>query len=67
VIRVSQEAKRLLGSIWTPDGEVLRVDRSVRRGVFDGSSVEVVDGTLGVVPPGPGPQTSPLFPFTGRQ
>jgi hypothetical protein len=91
VIRVSDEAKRLLGTLWAPDGEVLRltrspeangpealafrngrgggadqifqhggrqvlrIDRSVRMGGFAGSSVEVVDGSLGVVPPGPLP------------
>ena len=86
MIRVTDEAKRLLSTLWAPDGEVLRlvlrqpeadgagglafghgrgegadqivqhggrqvlrVDRSVRRGGFDGSTVEVVDGTLGVV------------------
>jgi hypothetical protein len=79
VIRVSEEAKRLLSTLWAPDGEVmrlvlrqpeadeagglafghgrgegadqivqhagtqvLRVDRSVRRGDFYGSSVEAV-------------------------
>jgi hypothetical protein len=103
MIRVSDEAKRLLGTIWSPDGEVLRltrssevdgagnlafrsgrgvgsdqivqhggrqvlrIDRSVRRG-FDGSTVEVRDGTLGVVQRGPDPQTTtPAFPFTGRK
>ena len=104
MIRVSDEAKRLLGTLWTPQREVLRlilrsseadgagrlafrhgrgegadqivqhgglqvlrIDRSVRRGSFDDSIVEVVDGTLGVVPPGPGPQTTALAaPFTGR-
>jgi hypothetical protein len=25
VIRVSEEAKRLLGTLWAPDGEVLRL------------------------------------------
>lgn len=44
--------------------QVLRVDRSVRRGGFDGSTVEVVDGTLSVVPPGTGPRT--MVPFMGR-
>jgi hypothetical protein len=90
MIRVSEEAKRLLGTLWAPDGEVLRlivrspgadgprrltfrhgrgegadqivqhggrqvlrIDPSVRRG-FDGSSVEAIDGALGVVPPGGG-------------
>jgi hypothetical protein len=105
VIRVSDEAKRLLSTLWAPDGEVLRlilrspeadgagraafghsrgegadqivqhggrqvlrIDPSVREGGFDGSSVEVVDGTLGVVRPGPYPRTTaPAFPFTGRQ
>ena len=104
MIRISDEAKRLLGAIWSTDGDVLRlvlrspeadgarelafghgrgegadqivqhagrqvlrIDRSVRRGGFDGSSVEVVDGTLGVVQPGPDPQTTtPAFPLTGR-
>ena len=103
MIRISDEAKRLLSTVWSPDGDVLRlvprspeavgagrlafrsgrgegsdqiiqhagrqvlrIDRSVRRG-FDGSSVEVVDGTLGVVQPGPDPQTTtPAFPITGR-
>jgi hypothetical protein len=103
MIRISDEAKRLLETVWSPDGDVLRlvlrspeadgarelafghgfgegsdqivqhcghqvlrIDRSVRRG-FDGSSVEVVDGTLGVVQPGPDSQTTtPAFPFTGR-
>jgi hypothetical protein len=90
VIRVSDEAKRLLSALWAPEGEVmrlvpspqadeggelafshgrgegadqivqhegqqvLRIDPSVRRD-FDGSTVEVVDGALGVVPPGPMP------------
>jgi hypothetical protein len=104
VIRVSDEAKRLLGTLWTPDGEVLRlilrspgadgpgrpafghgrgegadqivqhagrqvlrIDPSVREGRLDGSSVDVGDGTLGVVQPGPGPQTAAATcPFTGR-
>jgi hypothetical protein len=103
MIRISDEAKRLLSSLWSPNGDVLRlvlrspetegharlafghgrgegadqivqhagrqvlrIDRSVRRG-FDGSSVELVEGTLGVVQPGPDPQTTiPAFPFTGR-
>jgi hypothetical protein len=103
MIQISDEAKRLLSTLWYPDGDVLRlvlrsleadgarelafghgrgegadqivqhagaqvlrIDRSVRRG-FDGSSVEVVDGTLGVVQPGPDAQTTtPAFPFTGR-
>ena len=48
--------------------QVLRVDRSVRAGGFDGSRVEVVNGTLGVVQPGPHPKTTaPAFSFTGRQ
>ena len=92
MIRVSEEAKRLLGTLWAPDGEVLRlilhspgadgpgrltfrhgrgegadqivqhggrqvlrIDPSVRSG-FDGSSVEAIDGALGVVPPGRGPK-----------
>ena len=97
------KAKRLLSTLWSPNGDVLRlvlrspeadgarelafghgrgegsdqiiqhagrqvlrIDRSVRRG-FDGSSVELVEGTLGVVQPGPDPQTTiPAFPFTGR-
>ena len=104
MIRISDEAKRLLGTVWSPDGDVLRlvlrspeahgarelafghgrgegsdqivqhggrqvlrIDRSVRRG-FDGSTVEVRDGTLGVVQRGPDPQTTtPAFPFTGRK
>ena len=57
VIRVSDEAKRLLGSLSAPDGEVLRIERSVRRS-FDGSSVEVVGGNLSVVPPS-SPTTAP--------
>jgi hypothetical protein len=103
MIRISDEAKRLLSTLWSPDGDVLRLvlrtseadgarelafghgrgegsdqivqhagrqvlrlDRSVRRG-FDGSSVEVVDGTLGVMQPRCNPQTTtPAFPFTGR-
>jgi hypothetical protein len=103
MIRVSDEAKRLLGTIWSPEGEVLRlvlrspgadgagrpayghgrgegsdqivqhagrqvlrIDRSVRIEGLDGSSVEVVDGILGVVPPGPRPKTTALaVPFTG--
>jgi len=101
MIRISDEAKRLLSTVWSPDGDVLRlvlrspeadgarelafgrgegsdqivqhcgrqalrIDRSVRRG-FDGSSVEVVDGSLGVVQPGPDSRTTtPAFPFTGR-
>jgi len=102
VIRVSEEAKRLLGTLWTPDGEVLRlvlrspeargpgrrafrhgrgggggqivqhggrqvlrIDPSVRKGGFDGTNVGVVDGALGVVMPGPCPQTAALAaPFT---
>jgi hypothetical protein len=103
VIRVTEEAKGLLGTIWSPDGEVLRltrspeadgggglafrhgrgegsdqiiqhagaqalrIARSVRVGGFDGSRVEVVDGTLGVLRPGPDPQTTlPAFRFRGR-
>jgi hypothetical protein len=102
VIRVSDEAKGLLGTLWTPDGEVLRlvlrspeaagrlafghgrgegadqivqhagtqvlrIDRSVREGGFDGSSVDVMDGTLSVVQPGPGHQTAaPTFSSAGR-
>jgi hypothetical protein len=104
MIRISDEAKRLLGTLWSPDSDVLRlvlrssevdgarelafghgrgegadqivqhggrqvlrIDRSVSRG-FDGSTVEVVDGTLGVVQPGPDSQTTaPAFSFTGRQ
>ena len=103
MIRISDEAKRLLGAVWSPDADVLRlvlhspeadgarelafghgrgegsdqivqhagrqvlrIDPSVRRG-FDGSSVEVVDGTLGVVQPGPDSQTTtPAFPYAGR-
>jgi hypothetical protein len=34
--------------------QVLRIDPAVRRD-FDGSSVELVDGAIGVVPPGPMP------------
>ena len=34
--------------------QVLRIDSSGRRD-FDGSTVEVVDGAIGVVPPGPMP------------
>jgi hypothetical protein len=85
VIRVTEEAKGLLGILWAPEGEVLRLTRSpgadgtgtlafrhgrgevsdrivqhagtqvpridpaVRKG-FDGSTVEVVDGGLGVGP-----------------
>jgi hypothetical protein len=103
MIRISDEAKRMLGTPWSPDGDVLRlvlrspeadgarelafvhssgegsdqivqhagrqvlrIDRSVRRG-FDGSSVEVVDGTLGVVQPDPVSQTTlpPLY-YRGR-
>jgi hypothetical protein len=104
VIRVSDEAKELLGSLWSPDGgvlrlirspealgaggltfrhgrgegadqivqhagtQVLRIDPEVRKGGFDGSSVEVVDGTLGVVRPGSDPHTTlPAFHFRGRQ
>ena len=102
MIRISDEAKRLLSTVWSPDGDVLRlvlrspeadgarelafgrgegsnqivqhcgrqvlrIEGSVRRGGFDGSSVEVLDGTLGMVPPGRVPQTTiPAFPFTGR-
>lgn len=44
--------------------QVLRIDRSVREGGFDGSSVEVEDGTLGVVPPRPGPRRA--APFAGQ-
>jgi hypothetical protein len=104
MIWISDQAKRLLSTVWSPDGDVLRlvlrspeangarelafghgrgegadqivqhggrqvlrIDRSVRRGGFDGSSVEVVDRTLGVVQPGPHSQTTtPAFPFTGR-
>ena len=104
MIRISDEAKRLLGTLWSPNGDVLRlvlrspesdgagrlafrsgrgegsdqiiqhggrqvlrIDRSVREAGFDGSTVEVVDGTLGVVPAGPDPQTAvPAFHFTGR-
>ena len=103
MIRVSEESKELLGTLWSPDGEVLRLTRSseadgagglafrsgrgegadqivqhagtqvlridptVREGGFDGSSVEVVDGILGVVPPGPDPHTTlPAFHFRGR-
>jgi hypothetical protein len=102
VIRVSEEVKGLLGTLWSPDGEVLRltrsseadgaggltfrsgrgegsdqivqhagrqvlrIDRSVREWGFDGSSVEVRDGTLGVVRTGPDSRTTaPAFPFTG--
>ncbi len=103
MIRVSEEAKGLLGTLWAPDGEmlrlvlrspevdgagrlafrhgrgegsdqivqhagrqVLRIDRSVRGGGLDGSSVEVVHGTLDVVPPGPRPKTPALaVPFVG--
>ena len=102
MIRVSEEAKGLLGTLWAPNGEVLRltrsseadgagglafrsgrgegadqivqhagtqvlrVDRSVREGGFDGSSVEVVNGTLGVVRPGPERRTTlPAFHFGG--
>ena len=105
MIRVSQEAKRLPGSLSVPDGEVLRliprsseadglgglvegltfnhghgegadqivqhdgrqvlrIERSVRRS-FDGSSVEVVDGNLSVVPPG-SRTTAPAASFAGR-
>jgi hypothetical protein len=95
VIRVSEEAKRLLGTLWAPDGEMLRLmlspvadgggelalrhgrgegaDQIVQHGGhqdlriapsvrkdFDGSTVEVVDGALGVVSPGPRPQTTAL-------
>jgi hypothetical protein len=104
MIRVSEGAKELLGTLWSPDGEVLRltrspgadgagglafrhgsgqgsdqivqhagtqvlrIDPSVREGGFDGSSVEVVEGTLGVVEPGPDPHTAlPAFHFGGRQ
>ena len=102
MIRVSEEAKELLGMLWSPDGEVLRLTRSseadgagglafrsgrgessdqivqhggtqvlrvdpkVREGGFDGSSVEVIDGVLGVVRPDPEPQTTlPAFHFGG--
>ena len=90
MIRVSEEAKRLLSTLWAPDGQVtrqvsspaddqegrivfrhgrgegadqivqhggrqvLRIAPSVRK-QFDGSTVEVVDGALGVVPHGPMP------------
>jgi hypothetical protein len=88
MIRVSEEAKWLLSTLWVPDGEVarllpspdaegellfghgrgegadqivqhggtqvLRIDPAVCRD-FDGSTVEVVDGAIGVVPPGPMP------------
>lgn len=86
MIRVSEEARKLLATLWSPDGEVLRltlsseangagglafrsgrgegsdqivqhggaqvlrVDPEVRGEGFDGSSVEVVEGALGVVP-----------------
>ena len=104
MIRISDEAKRLLGTPCSPNGEVLRlvlrspeadgagrlafghgrgesadqiiqhagrqvlrIDRSVRSGGFDGSTVEVVDGTLGVVQPGSGSQTAaPTSLVTGR-
>ena len=92
MIKVSEEAKRLLSSLWAPDGEVLRLvcdptlgtgsdvhaeelafgfgrgegadqivqhdGRQVLRIApevsqdFDGSTVEPVDGALGIVPPG---------------
>ena len=89
MIRVSEEAKVLLGASRAPEGEVLRltlrqtgpgrpgglafdhgpgegadqvvqhagrqvlrIDLPVRK-AFDGSAVEVVDGALGLVPPGP--------------
>ena len=92
MIRVTDEAKGLLSTLWAPDGEVLRlirppeshghagelafrygrgkggdqivqhggrqvlrVDPAVRRS-FDGSTVEAVDGAIGMLPPG----TSPL-------
>ena len=91
---MSEEARRLLGTVWVPEGEVmrllrspgaepgadgpqtlvfghgrgegadqivqhagrqvLRIDPVVLRD-FDGASVEVVDGPLGVVPPAPLP------------
>jgi hypothetical protein len=91
VIRVSPKAKRLLSTLWVPDGEVLRlirppesyghagqlafrygrgeggdqivqhggkqvlrIDPAVRRG-FDGSTVEAIDGAVGMVPPRPSP------------
>jgi hypothetical protein len=92
VIRISEEARMLLGTLWAPDGEVLRLipspesdgsaelvlrhgrgegaDQIVKhdgkqvlriapsvRKDFDGSTVEAVDGALGVVPPGSLPQT----------
>ena len=50
MIRVSDEAKRLLGTIWTPDGEVLRL----------------VLGSPGAAPMSPLFPLFPLFPFTGR-
>jgi hypothetical protein len=47
--------------------QVLRIGRSVRSGGFDGSTVEVVDGTLGVVQLGSGSQTAaPTSLVTGR-
>jgi len=90
MIHVSEEAKVLLGTLWAPDGEVLRLipspeadgsaelvlrygrgqgaDQIVQhagrqvlriapsvRKAFDGSTVEAVDGALGVVPLGPLP------------
>ena len=88
MIRVSEDAQRLLGALWVPEGEVMhlvssseadgglafrhghgegddqivqhdgrqvpRIDSSVRK-QFDGSTVETVDGALGMVPPGPMP------------
>jgi hypothetical protein len=90
VIRVSEDARRLLSTLWAPEGEVIRMvpspeadqggelvfrhesggaaDQIVQHGgrqvlriapsarkEFDGSTVEVVDGALGVVSPGPMP------------
>jgi hypothetical protein len=88
MIRVSKDAQRLLGALWAPEGEVmrlvpspeadgglafrhgrgegadqivqrdgrqiLRIDSSVRKH-FDCSTMETVDGALGMVPPGPMP------------
>lgn len=86
MIRVSEDAKRLLSTLWAPEGEVMRLvslpeaeqggefgflygrgegaDQIIQHGgrqvlrivpsvreEFDGSTVEVVEGALGVVPP----------------
>ena len=90
MIRVSEDARRLLSTLWSPEGEVIRMipspeadqgrefvfghgngegaDQIVQHGgrkvlriapaarrEFDGSTVELVDGALGVVPPDPMP------------